>query len=100
MFSWIEFSFFFSYLYVIVWCNTNINFCRKEEMIKLLTEEGYFGSEKENCDVEEFIRSNTRCDIIDLLTSYMKSLSSKWQLLWPAALPAVFLQAYVCMRYT
>ncbi|XP_021936408.1 calcineurin-binding protein cabin-1-like isoform X2 [Zootermopsis nevadensis] len=69
----------------------------KGERVKL-TEEGYFGSEKENCDVEEFIQSNTRCDIIDLLTSYVRSLSSKWQLLWPAALPAVFLQAYVCMR--
>jgi hypothetical protein len=69
-------------------------------MAKELTEECYFGSEKENSDVEEFIRFNTRHDIIDLLTGYVKLLSSKWQVLWPAALPAVFLQAYRCMRYT
>jgi hypothetical protein len=68
-------------------------------MTKLLSEESYFGSEKENNDVQEFIQSNTRCDIIDLLTSYVKSLSSKWQLLWPTALPAVFILAYDCMRY-
>lgn len=84
---------------MISWCIKNINFHRKEEVTKTLSEEGYFGSEKENNDVQDFIQSNTRCDIIDLLTSYMKLLSSKWQLLWPTALPAVFIQAYECMRY-
>jgi hypothetical protein len=81
-------------------CNVikSINFYRNEEMIKTLTEEGYFGSEKENSDVGEFIQSNTRHNIIDLLTKYVKSLSNKWQLLWPAALPAIFIQAYRCMR--
>jgi hypothetical protein len=69
-------------------------------MVKVLKEEGYFEFAKENYDVEEFIRSNTRHDIIDLLCSYVKSLTSKWHLLWPASLPAVFLQAYLCMRYT
>jgi hypothetical protein len=67
-------------------------------MTKILTDEDYFGSEKENNDVAEFIRSNTRHDIIDLLISYVKSLSNKWQLLWPTALPAIFIQAYQCMR--
>lgn len=94
-----EFNSSFYYLHVILWCIITINFCRKEETTKVLPEEGYFGSEKENKDVEDFIQSNTQCDIIDLLTSYVKSLSSKWQLLWPTALPAVFIQAYECMRY-
>jgi hypothetical protein len=76
----------------------NIDFYRNEEMTRILTEEGYFGSEKENNDVGEFIQSNTRHDIIDLLINYVKSLSNKWELLWPAALPAVFIQAYQCMR--
>jgi hypothetical protein len=76
----------------------SINFYRNEETIKTLIEEGYFGSEKENSDVGEFIQSNTRHNIIDLLTKYVKSLSDKWQLLWPAALPAIFVQAYQCMR--
>lgn len=94
-----EFNSTFYYLHVILWCIKTINFCRKEEITKVLPEEGYFGSEKENKDVEDFIQSNTHCDIIDLLTSYLKSLSSKWQLLWPTSLPAVFIQAYECMRY-
>jgi hypothetical protein len=67
-------------------------------MTKVLTDEGYFGSEKENNDVAVFIQSNTRHDIIDLLISYVKSLSNKWQLLWPATLPAIFIQAYQCLR--
>jgi hypothetical protein len=74
------------------------NFCRNEEITKILTEEGYFGSEKENNDVGEFIQCNTRCNIIDLLIKYLKALSNKWELLWPSALPAVFIQAYQCMR--
>jgi hypothetical protein len=77
---------------------TSINFYRNEEMTKILTDEGYFGSENENSEVGEFIQSNTRHNIIDLLVSYVKSLSNKWQLLWPAALPAIFIQAYQCMR--
>jgi hypothetical protein len=76
----------------------SIHLCRNEELTKMLTEEGYFGFEKENIDVGEFIQSNTRHNIIDLLTKYVKSLSNKWQLLWPTALPAIFIQAYQCMR--
>jgi hypothetical protein len=76
----------------------SIDFNRNEDITKILTDEGYFGSEKENSDVAEFIQSNTRHDIIDLLISYVKSLSSKWQLLWPTVLPAIFVQAYQCMR--
>jgi hypothetical protein len=94
-----EFNSTFCYLHIILLCIKTINFCRKEETTKVLPEEGYFGSEKENSDVEDFIQSSTQCDIIDLLTNYVKSLSSKWQLRWPTALPAVFIRSYECMRY-
>ncbi|XP_069674696.1 calcineurin-binding protein cabin-1-like isoform X2 [Periplaneta americana] len=70
----------------------------KEDLSKVINDETYFGTEKETIDIEKFIQLNNKHDIIDLLIVYVKSICNKWQILWPEALPAVFLQAYQCMR--
>lgn len=60
--------------------------------------EEYFGTGKENDDVQLFITKYTenKRDIIDILKDYVNILGEKWRVKWPEDLPTIFIECNKC----
>lgn len=73
--------------------------------IPLIEENGleslnYFGSDKEENEVEQFIKKymENECDIITMIDEFILTLSQMWKLTWPESLGDVFVKANQCSK--
>jgi hypothetical protein len=59
----------------------------------------YFGSERENIDVNEFIKEHTgKSNILIAILKFVEFLCNKWNFEWPDELRELYIQSYICMR--
>lgn len=61
---------------------------------RLLLDEAYFSTKKEEADIEWYIQINNDLTILELLEAYTRELASKWSYTWPVKLADIFLEIF------
>lgn len=61
---------------------------------RLLKDQCYFGSKKEESDVEWYISLNSNQMILELMEAFLRELAAKWNYVWPAKLADIFVEMY------